>query len=107
MPFLTEDTLMPAVAQGRTLVLCRATWCPFCRAFEPVFRRRTGSLADLAVAELVLDDEHSPLWSALNLAVVPSVLLFENGKITRRLDGRLGVGLADGPLDTFLDRLPH
>ena len=105
MAFLTDQTLKPAVAKGRTVVLCRSSWCPFCRTFEPLFRRRTGSLAGVAVAELVLDDERSPLWETLRLSVVPTVLLFEDGKVTQRLDGCLGAGLADGPLCAFLDRV--
>ncbi len=105
MPCLTEETLKPAVAKGRTLVLCRSSWCPFCTAFEPLFRRRAAALTGLPVAELVLDDERSPLWDSLKLSVVPTVLLFEDGKVTQRLDGRLGAGLADGPLCAFLDRV--
>ncbi len=36
------------------------------------------------------------------MEAVPTVILFEKGKVTKRLDGRFGVGLTEKQLDNWL-----
>lgn len=60
-----------------------ADWCGFSRRFYQHFRRlRTGWVVDIS-------DEDDPLWAALSIHVVPTVILFENGVATRRWEGVL------------------
>ena len=60
-------------------VLYHATWCPFCRAFAPKFRKM---LPD--GEEVLLDDERDPRWIELNIEFVPTIIAFEgdSGDIT-------------------------
>lgn len=95
------NELESAVAGKNAIVLFHSTWCPFCRAFRPVFAQATEG-SELEVIEAVIDDEDDPLWDQHHIDVVPTVLFFENGKVVRRLDGRPGIGLRQAELDAAL-----
>ncbi len=96
---------LEAAVQGkRAVVLVHATWCPYCRAYRPVFEKATQG-SDLEVIEAVVDDEENPIWSDYQVDIVPTVLFFEDGKVTRRLDGRPGVGLTKDELVAALGQM--
>lgn len=68
---------------ARTAVMFAADWCGFSRRFYQHFRRlRTAWVVDIS-------DEDDPLWDALSIHVVPTVILFEDGVPTRRWEGIL------------------
>ncbi len=50
--------------------------------------------------EVVTDDKAS-LCEKYNVDVVPTVLIFEKGKVTKRLDGAAGIGLTEKQLLDF------
>lgn len=82
---------------GAVAVAFLADWCPFCRAFEPEF----ASLATphgraLAVADLT--DLDSPLWDRFAIEVVPTVVVFRDGRTILRRDGVAGQGLGSADL---------
>jgi hypothetical protein len=52
--------------------------------------------------EVILDDEADPLWALYRIEIVPTVILFEHGEVTRRLDGRPGIGLSPRELEAAL-----
>jgi len=87
------EGLARAVARGRSVVLFHATWCPHCRRFAPEFRRALEAADGRRAVEAVVDDEANPLWTLHAIEVVPTVIFFEDGRATKRLDGVLGVGL--------------
>jgi len=97
----TQQALDAAVGEGKAVVLFHATWCPFCRAYRPVFESATQG-AKLEVVEAVIDDESNPIWADHQIEVVPTVFLYEGGKIVKRLDGRPGVGLTKDDLTRAL-----
>jgi thiol-disulfide isomerase/thioredoxin len=82
--------------RGIWVVAFVADWCPFCRQFLPEFVRledpsfRTGR-ADVS-------SYGSPLWEMFDLDVVPTVIVFRDGAIVFRADGRLGEGLEESDL---------
>jgi thiol-disulfide isomerase/thioredoxin len=97
--------LAAAVERGKTAVLLHATWCPFCRAFRPVFARTVAEAGGgWTPVEAILDEDANPLWSACAVEVVPTVLLYEDGRPAGRLDGRAGVGITAGELAAALAR---
>ncbi|MGI0071057.1 MAG: thioredoxin family protein [Thermoplasmata archaeon] len=77
-----------------------ADWCPFCRSFGPEFERLAGT-GPFELAEADLTDEESPLWERFGIGVVPTVLVFRDGEMTFRRDGRLGRGLEPADLDAL------
>jgi thiol-disulfide isomerase/thioredoxin len=74
-----------------------ASWCPFCRAFRPKFERfSAGPEVHLAVADV--SEEENPLWDSLRVEVVPTLVVFRDGRPTWRRDGRAGEGLDERDL---------
>ncbi len=80
---------------GSWAVVFLATWCPFCREFAPQFAHLARTSGHLAVGDLT--DLGNPLWETFDIEVVPTVLVFRDGKLLRRVDGRPMEGL--GPAD--------
>ena len=83
------------------IVLFYASWCPFCRAFKPIFEdyeKQNG----LSFLEADISDENDPLWDEYGINVIPTVLAVKDGKAVRRLDGRAGVGLTKEDLVSFV-----
>ena len=84
----------------RVIALFYASWCPFCVKFLPVFEKHTKGAG---LSFLVVKDDQETMGDRYSVAVVPTVLFFEKGKISRRLDGVLGVGLSEKMLIDFID----
>jgi len=77
------------------LALFYASWCPFCRSFLPIFAKNVSKSDSRRVLYVKIDDYDNPLWNEYSIEAVPTIILFEEGKIYRRLDGRLGYGLSE------------
>jgi thioredoxin-like negative regulator of GroEL len=90
---------------SRVFALFYASWCPYCTRFVPVFEKRIGKLEKSIVVYVLLDDYDNPLWDDYCIDSVPTIILFENGEVHRRLDGRLGLGLSERQLQAWLDEL--
>ena len=88
----------------RVLVLFCASWCPFCQEFFPAFDKMTAKHAFDKVLRAYIDDEDNPLWEDYSIEAVPTVVLFEQGRVTRRLDARLGSGLSEKTFSEWLKR---
>lgn len=68
---------------GRVAVLFCADWCGYCTRFLPHFRKVPGGLA------VDVSDEDLPVWDEYRIEVVPTVILFEDGKPARQWAGVL------------------
>jgi thioredoxin 1 len=86
----------------RVLALFYATWCYYCSRFVPVFDNATAGLKASAVIHVIVDDYDSPLWDDYSIGAVPTVILFEDGEVRSRLDGRFGSGLSETQFKTWL-----
>lgn len=89
-------------ANGKTVALFYASWCPFCRNFLPIFEKyaqKTGSRTFILVK---INDDDNPLWEKYSFEAVPSVILFEYEKVSRRLESELGGGLTEGQYRQWL-----
>jgi thioredoxin 1 len=77
---------------GSWAVAFLADWCPFCREFEPLFNELGDSRSfGLLVADVTAQE--SPLWERFEIDVVPTVLVFRDGRPVFRMDGIPGEGL--------------
>ncbi len=84
------------------IVLFYSSWCPYCLRFVPVFNEQIVNCKFQNVIHVVIDDDDNPLWDIYNISAVPTIIYFEEGKVCKRLDGRLGMGLGEEQFITWL-----
>jgi thiol-disulfide isomerase/thioredoxin len=89
----------------RVLALFYATWCPHCMRFVPAFKKKVTTFTGAEVVHVIIDDYDNPMWDDYEIDAVPTVILFEKGKIAKRLDGKFGVGLNEKQLVVWLEEL--
>jgi len=86
-------------AKERVIALFHASWCPFCVSFLPVFEKCAEGEE---LCFLVVRDDQETIGDKYSVDVVPTALFFEKGRVSRRLDGVLGVGLSEKKLTDFI-----
>jgi thioredoxin-like negative regulator of GroEL len=86
-------------SKDHVFVLFYASWCPFSQSFLPVFNNFSQDKTHRC-ARVVIDDKVS-LCEKYSIDIVPTVILFEKGKIKKRLDGLPGEGLTEKKLAKF------
>jgi thioredoxin 1 len=101
-----EDELRKLLASNKKLLaLFFASWCPYSRAFRPIFESEAAKLKDCGVVIAVVDEDDNPLWDRCEVERVPTVVYFKNGKISKQLVETPGVGLSRKELLEFLKLL--
>jgi thioredoxin 1 len=91
-----EDALNKQLkANCKVVALFYASWCPFCRSLLPVFNGKALKDNSTVFMRVKIDDDENPLWERYSIEAVPSLILFEDGKVSRRLDCELGMGLTE------------
>ena len=91
----------------RVLALFYSSWCPYCIRFLPIFKKKISASAKTSVVEVLLDDDDNPLWDEYSIEAVPTIILFEDGEVCSRLDGRLGLGLSERQLDKWIEEMKN
>jgi thioredoxin 1 len=86
------------------LALFYASWCPFCRSFLPLFAKNASKSNFCTVLYVKIDDYDNPLWEEYSIEAVPTVILFEEGEVCRRLDGRLGYGISEREFKRWIEQ---
>lgn len=82
---------------GVYVVCFGATWCSITRRFMPKFIAERGRLpATLAVADIT--DYDSLLWDAFRIRITPSIIVFREGEVQFRVDGKRFIGITGGAL---------
>ena len=87
--------------KDRIIALFYASWCPFCVKFLPTFKKYAKKEGQRFI--IVQDDEET-IADQYSVNVYPTILIFENGLVSKRLDGVLGVGLDEIKLTNFLSQ---
>jgi thioredoxin 1 len=83
----------------RVIALVYASWCPFCRKFLPIFQQYAQKEQQYF---LCVQDDGKSIGDKYSIDVFPTVLFFEKGSISQRLDGEPGVGLSEKQLVDFV-----
>ena len=83
-------------SKERVFVLFYASWCPYSKRFLPIFDKFSQDNTRKCVS-IMIDDKAS-LSDKYSVEIVPTVLIFENGKVSKRLDGKPGSGLNEKQL---------
>ncbi len=89
-------------ANKNVLALFYSTWCPYCMRFFPAFKDQASKKGFENIIHVILDDDDDPLWDEYGIAAVPTVIYFEDGKVSKRLDAQLGLGLSEFKLQEWL-----
>jgi len=87
----------------KALALFYASWCPYCTGFVPSFKKAVAHLHSTTVIYVLLDDYDNPLWDDYSIGAVPTVIYFEKGKVSKRLDGEFGIGLKTKEFTDWLE----
>jgi len=98
-PSLEEELTGRLADSGRRVVLFHLPACPFCIRFRPEFAAFAAARPELGPYLEIPLTYDSPAWEEYGMEAVPTVLVFEQGRVVRRLDARPGVGLDGAALD--------
>ncbi len=98
-----EDLEVELKKNKQVLALFYATWCPYCVRSVPNFDKKAGSLGFKNIVHVLLDDYDNQLWDDFDIPAVPTVIYFENGKVSKRLDGKLGRGLNEREFNVWIE----
>ncbi len=86
--YVLDDQLK---TKDRVFVLFYASWCPFSQRFLPIFEEYEQNNPQECL-RIMIDDKPS-LCEKYSVEYYPTVILFEKGKVAKRLDAAPGVGL--------------
>jgi len=84
-------------AMEKAFVLFYASWCPFSQRFLPIFNEYAKSHPKDCLSVMI--DFKPELCDKYGIEYYPTVLLFKNGKITKRIDAKPGAGLTKAELE--------
>jgi len=87
----------------KTVVLFYATWCPYCANFKPTFE--AAKIETASKMGSIIDEDENPLWDRFNIQAVPTMVVFQNGKIIARKDAKKHVGLTKSDMDFIITEL--
>jgi thioredoxin 1 len=84
----SEQAFQSEVLQSSTPVLVHfwAPWCGLCRLIDPVLERAKSEFGDRFKVVGVNADENLKLASSYRITNLPTVILFQEGKIVHRLE---------------------
>jgi thioredoxin 1 len=87
-------------ADKKLVILFYASWCPFSRAFLPIYERCTVDNPTPCMRVMV--DENEELCDKYDIEIYPTVLVFEDGEVVQRLESGPHVGLNEKQLKKLL-----
>ncbi len=90
-------------ATDRVITLFYASWCPFCTRFLPIFTKHAEGEGRRFV---LVQDDRETIADNYSIRIYPTVLFFEQGVVSKRLDGVPGVGLDENRLVEFVGSCP-
>lgn len=99
-----EQAFQSEVLQSSTPVLVHfwAPWCGLCRMIDPVLERARSEFGDRFKLVGVNADENLKLASNYRITNLPTVLLFQEGKLVHRLEDLKRREQVKDVLDTVL-----
>ncbi|CAD8069414.1 unnamed protein product [Paramecium primaurelia] len=78
-----------------------ATWCGPCKRLTPILEQKVKEHPNVTLIKIDID-QHEQLANLNNIEVVPTVILFQNGKKVNNFTGML----PPDQLNKFFDQIP-
>jgi thioredoxin 1 len=100
-----EDLNAQLKKSKTVLAIFYSSWCPYCMRFIPAFDRKVANLGFENVVHVLIEDNDNTLWDDYGISAVPTIILFENGEVCDRLDGRLGVGIKEDRFSEWIGKV--
>ena len=98
---INQEQFRTLIRQDKpALVVFQAPWCGYCRKIEAAYDRIAGSWADALTVATVNIDDHPELTQLLEIEVVPTLILYRDG---RELDSIVAPE-SQPMIETFLRR---
>jgi len=94
-----EEVEKQLATKDKAFVLFYESWCPFSKRFLPIFEEFAQTQKRECMK--IVADYKLRLCEKFSVEVFPTVLFFEKGKVSKRLDGLAGAGLNKQQLETF------
>ncbi len=85
----------------RMFVCFYASWCPHSRRFLPIYEKCTKKISTPSLSIMI--DNRADLCDKYDIQFYPTVLLFVQGKVAKRLDAEPGEGLTEKQLIDLLN----
>jgi thiol-disulfide isomerase/thioredoxin len=89
--------------EDHVIALFHTSWCPFCVKFLPIFKKYAQDEGRFFVS---VQDDQETMVDHYSVKVYPTVLFFEKGIVSKRLDGVSGTGLNEKLLAEFVSACP-
>ncbi len=91
-----EDVEAQLQSKPKVYALFYASWCPHSQRFLPIFKEYAKTNPDECLTVMI--DFKEDLCEKYNIEYYPTVLLFKNGCVEKRLDATPGLGLTKAQL---------
>ena len=72
--------------KGKVLVDCYANWCGPCKMLSPIIDEVASEYSDITFFKIDVD-EADEICSKYNIMTIPTLLLFEDGKLKKQTSG--------------------
>jgi thioredoxin 1 len=95
-----KDLAAALRSNDKVIALFYASWCPFCSRFLPIFKKQAEGKEHNF---LLVQDDKETICDKYAIGIFPTVLFFENGVLSKRLDGVPGAGLQEKQLVEFVN----
>lgn len=86
---INSDEFKEAIKEGKVVVDLFATWCGPCKMLSPVLDEISEEITTTKFYKVDVDDNED-IAREYNVMSIPTVLVFENGKLTNTIVGLKG-----------------